>query len=95
MAEVRVSDAGDGVEAEVLPRLFERFATGDSIGGTGLGLFIVRELARASGGDAYYEPSSDEQPSGTFVLSLPLRLTQTSFATSAAARSPARTAPSM
>ncbi len=56
----------------MLPRLFERFATGDSIGGSGLGLFIVRELARASGGDAHYEPSSSEQPSGTFVLSLPL-----------------------
>ncbi|VXB39496.1 PAS domain S-box protein [Aeromicrobium sp. 9AM] len=71
-AQVRVSDAGDGVDAAVLPRLFERFATGDSIGGSGLGLFIVRELARASGGDAHYEPSSAEQPSGTFVLSLPL-----------------------
>jgi len=71
-AEIRVSDAGDGVDAEVLPRLFERFVTGDSISGTGLGLFIVRELARASGGDAHYEPSSDEQPSGTFVLRLPV-----------------------
>ncbi len=70
--EIRVSDAGNGVEPEVLPRLFERFATGDSIEGSGLGLFIVRELARASGGDAYYEPGSDEQPSGTFVLSLPV-----------------------
>jgi signal transduction histidine kinase len=52
--------------------LFERFATVDNIRGTGLGLFIVRELARASGGDAYYEPSTAEQPAGTFVVTAPL-----------------------
>ena len=67
MAQIRVSDAGPGVDPTVLPRLFERFVTGDSFGGTGLGLFIVRELARANGGDATYEPDQ-----GDFVLSLPL-----------------------
>jgi signal transduction histidine kinase len=67
MAQIRVHDSGPGVDPAVLPRLFERFVTGDSFGGTGLGLFIVRELARANGGDATYE--RDE---GDFVLSLPL-----------------------
>ena len=52
-------------------RLFERFATGRNRGGTGLGLFIVRELARAHGGDASYEPGSPDRPSGAFVLSMP------------------------
>jgi PAS domain S-box-containing protein len=65
--QIRVSDSGPGVSATVLPRLFERFATGRQPGGTGLGLFIVRELARAHGGDVRYEPG--EEP--TFVLSLP------------------------
>jgi PAS domain S-box-containing protein len=69
--EIRVSDLGPGVTAEMQPRLFERFATGDSRGGTGLGLFIVRELARAQGGDASYEPSTQERPAGAFVISLP------------------------
>jgi PAS domain S-box-containing protein len=72
MAEIRVSDSGSGVDPDVLPLLFERFATGDSVGGTGLGLFIVREIARASGGDASYQPGSADRPAGAFVLSLPL-----------------------
>jgi signal transduction histidine kinase len=71
MVEIRVSDLGPGVTEEMQPRLFERFATGDSQGGTGLGLFIVRELARAQGGDASYEPGSSEKPAGAFVISLP------------------------
>jgi PAS domain S-box-containing protein len=68
--ELRVSDRGSGVVADMAHRLFERFATG-SKGGTGLGLFIVRELARAQGGDAFYEPPSAQEPAGTFVISLP------------------------
>jgi PAS domain S-box-containing protein len=69
--EIRVSDLGPGVAAEMQPRLFERFATGDSKGGTGLGLFIVRELARAQGGEASYEPRTQDLPAGAFVISLP------------------------
>ena len=66
-----MSDAGDGVVPAMRDRLFERFATGRGRGGTGLGLFIVRELARAQGGDAFYESGSPDRPSGTFVISLP------------------------
>jgi len=69
--EIRVRDHGSGVSPAIRPRLFERFATGRSQGGTGLGLFIVRELARAQGGDAVYELGTPESPSGAFVLSLP------------------------
>jgi len=72
LAHVRVSDSGAGVDTDVLPRLFERFATGDNVRGTGLGLFIVRELARASGGDAFYEPPTPDNPAGTFVLTVPI-----------------------
>lgn len=66
---ITVSDAGQGVPADLVPRLFERFASGRHRGGTGLGLFIVRELARAHGGDAWYAPG----PTGgaCFGLSLP------------------------
>jgi signal transduction histidine kinase len=48
----------------VLPRLFERYGT--SSGGTGLGLYIVRQLALAHDGDAWYD--EDEK---AFVISLP------------------------
>jgi PAS domain S-box-containing protein len=67
---VRVSDHGPGVAEAVLPRLFERFATGEQRRGTGLGLFIVRELARRHGGDAWYEPADGTRPTA-FALRLP------------------------
>jgi PAS domain S-box-containing protein len=74
--EVRfaVIDHGPGVPAEFVPHLFERFAqagrsTTRTIG-TGLGLSIVRGLARAQGGDAWYEPNA---PHGSrFVVCLPM-----------------------
>ncbi|HVU73267.1 MAG TPA: PAS domain S-box protein [Mycobacteriales bacterium] len=70
--EVRVSDSGPGVPDSVAPQLFERFATGQRQSGTGLGLFIVRELARAQRGDAWYEPPEADRPHA-FVLSLPTK----------------------
>jgi PAS domain S-box-containing protein len=74
--DVRVSDAGAGVDDAVRDRLFQRFVTGAARGGTGLGLFIVRELARAHGGDATYEAPSEGHPGGVFVLSLPATRSQ-------------------
>lgn len=68
--EIRVGDAGPGVSAAVRPRLFNRFATGSTSGGTGLGLFIVRELVRAQGGEATYEPGPSGWPAGEFVIRL-------------------------
>jgi signal transduction histidine kinase len=69
--EIRVTDAGSGVSEVMRSRLFDRFATGRTKGGTGLGLFIVRELARAQSGDATYEPPSATDPAGSFVITLP------------------------
>jgi PAS domain S-box-containing protein len=56
--EILVRDEGEGVPEEFVPRLFEKFAQAGptSAGGTGLGLSIVRGLARAQGGDVWYEP---------------------------------------
>ncbi|MFF5078413.1 PAS domain S-box protein [Actinoplanes sp. NPDC000266] len=69
-----VRDGGPGVPAELQPNLFSRFAraecTARTVKGTGLGLYIVRELARANGGDLRYEPA----PGGgsMFVITLPV-----------------------
>jgi PAS domain S-box-containing protein len=71
LVTIRVRDDGAGVSDEIAPRLFDRFATGLRRGGTGLGLFIVRELARAQDGDAFYEQATPEAPAGSFVLTLP------------------------
>ena len=68
--EVAVSDAGPGVPAEMIERLFERFSTGRATGGTGLGLFIVRQLVREHGGEASYRPPTPSTP-GAFVVTLP------------------------
>lgn len=61
---IAVQDAGRGVPGEVAARLFERFAAGPD-GGTGLGLYLVREIARRHGGDATYEDPA------RFVIDLP------------------------
>ncbi|HEX3296864.1 MAG TPA: PAS domain S-box protein [Nocardioides sp.] len=69
---IRVTDAGPGVSSELEPRLFERFAvTGDS-GGTGLGLYLVREIAQRHGGDVTYHPPSGDAPAA-FEIALPRR----------------------
>lgn len=71
--EIRVCDGGDGVAEEIVPRLFGRFVRGQRDGtgapGSGLGLSIVRGLARTNGGDAWYEANF---PRGSrFCLRLP------------------------
>jgi PAS domain S-box-containing protein len=73
-AEVAVVDHGPGVPEELAVDLFERFsparaALNPRAPGTGLGLWIVRELARAQGGDVWYEQRPDV---ARFCFRLPL-----------------------
>ncbi len=68
---LQVADSGPGVADHLRDRLFDRFATGAARGGTGLGLFIARELARAHRGDVTYEAPTAERPAGSFVIRLP------------------------
>jgi signal transduction histidine kinase len=69
-ALVSVSDTGKGIDPEILPRLFQKFAT-KSEGGTGLGLYISKSIIEAHGGRIWAE----NNPSGgaTFTFALPLR----------------------
>jgi PAS domain S-box-containing protein len=69
---IRVTDAGPGVAAELVPHLFERFAVAGPTGATGLGLHLVREIARGHGGDVEYHPPTDEDPAA-FEIRLPAR----------------------
>ena len=72
--EVRVRDHGLGIAETDLPRLFTRFgrivtAENSHIPGTGLGLYLARELARLHGGDITV--LSGEGEGSTFTLTLP------------------------
>ena len=50
--EVHVLDSGPGVDAQVLPHVFERFSHGATSRGSGLGLAVVADIARVHGGSA-------------------------------------------
>ncbi|HVB96890.1 MAG TPA: ATP-binding protein [Chloroflexota bacterium] len=73
-AAVIIADDGQGVSAEDLPRLFERFYKVDrsrATLGTGLGLAIVKHLVQAHGGQVWAtSPGQDE--GATFTALLPL-----------------------
>jgi two-component system phosphate regulon sensor histidine kinase PhoR len=72
---ISVEDTGEGIPAEHLPRIFERFyrvdrARSREVGGTGLGLAIVKHLARAHGGEVSVR--STPNVGTTFTIELPL-----------------------
>jgi signal transduction histidine kinase len=80
-ALVRVADHGVGIADEMREAVFEPFRRLEDEAlsgrpGSGLGLYISRELARAHGGTLSLEKSEPGKGS-TFVLSLPLRVTDT------------------
>ena len=72
--QIIVSDSGEGMSAEHLPRIFERFYRTDTarsreLGGTGLGLAIVKHLARLHHGEVTVESTLGK--GSTFYIVLP------------------------
>ena len=72
LAAVIVADQGKGIPIEDQSRIFEKFERVDPTepGGSGLGLFISRRLARAMGGDITVDSAPGQ--GARFVLTLPL-----------------------
>jgi signal transduction histidine kinase len=73
-AEVQVLDRGIGVPLDCQNRIFEQFyraydSLASGIQGSGLGLTLARQIARAHGGDVVYEPR--DGGGSCFVLRLP------------------------
>jgi signal transduction histidine kinase len=68
---VAVKDTGIGIDSDMFPRLFTKFAT-KSPKGTGLGLYISKSIVEAHGGKIWAENNVDEE-GATFTFSLPAR----------------------
>jgi two-component system phosphate regulon sensor histidine kinase PhoR len=76
-SRIHVTDSGEGIPAQHLDRLFERFyrvdrARSRELGGIGLGLAIVKHLARAHGGEV--SVTSELGKGSTFTIELPHRV---------------------
>jgi signal transduction histidine kinase len=74
---VSVEDTGTGIDSEILPRLFTKFATKSDIGGTGLGLFISKSIIEAHGGKMWAHNNNNsinngERRGARFYFSLAL-----------------------
>ena len=73
--EVAVTDHGEGIEPDDLPRIFDEFvqlSNSQQLGGTGLGLPISKRLATLLGGEL--RVTSERGKGSTFLLRLPDRI---------------------
>jgi signal transduction histidine kinase len=76
MAEIEVTDSGQGIRPSFLPLVFERFRQADSSsarshGGLGLGLSIVRHVVEGHNG-TITASSPGEGQGATFIVRLPI-----------------------
>jgi signal transduction histidine kinase len=71
---VSVKDTGIGIDSEMFPKLFSKFAS-KSYQGTGLGLFICKSIVEAHGGKIWAENNNiitDGEKGATFYFTLPV-----------------------
>ena len=73
IALVSVWDTGTGIDHDIFPRLFEKFAS-KSFKGTGLGLFICKSIVESHGGRIWAENNrgSVGEKGATFYFTLPI-----------------------
>jgi two-component system, OmpR family, sensor histidine kinase VicK len=67
---IHIKDTGTGIDPKIFPRLFSKFAT-KSQKGTGLGLYISKNIVEAHGGKVYAENNTNDK-GATFTITLPL-----------------------
>ena len=68
---IAIKDTGQGIDPQIYPRLFSKFATKSQTGGTGLGLFISKSIVQAHGG-RIWAANNNDGTGATFAFSLPL-----------------------
>jgi CheY-like chemotaxis protein len=88
-ARVVVRDTGEGIDADLLPYIFDRFRQGDSgasrkFGGLGLGLSIARNLVELHGG-TLTAASAGRGDGAEFIVLLPIGAAESDVASSPAA----------
>ncbi|MGZ5551142.1 MAG: ATP-binding protein [Nitrososphaeraceae archaeon] len=72
-ALVTVRDTGEGVDPEILPKMFSKFIT-KSFEGIGLGLYISKNIIEAHGGKIWGGNNSDDGKGAIFRFTLPIQL---------------------
>jgi len=70
---VTVEDNGQGIDEEILPKLFTKFATKSETGGTGLGLYISKSIVEQHGGRIWTEINRGIDKGAVFKFSLPVK----------------------
>jgi signal transduction histidine kinase len=68
---VSIKDNGNGIDYEIIPKLFTKFAS-KSYQGTGLGLYLSKNIIEAHGGKIWGNNNKDSR-GATFSFSIPLR----------------------
>ena len=68
-----VLDSGSGINSEIFPRLFTKFAS-NSYQGTGLGLFISKNIIEEHGGRIWAKNNEDGNKGSTVAFRLPLKI---------------------
>ncbi|HEX8600731.1 MAG TPA: ATP-binding protein [Chloroflexia bacterium] len=71
-AVITVQDEGPGIPADILPRLFTRYAAGAESTGLGLGLYLAHNNSIVAAHDGTPTAESEPGRGATFRMSLPL-----------------------
>jgi signal transduction histidine kinase len=68
---VSIKDTGPGIDSEIFPKLFSKFAS-KSFSGTGLGLYISKSIIEAHGGKIWADNNKDGTKGATFAFAIPI-----------------------
>ena len=72
---ISIKDNGKGIDSEIFPRLFTKFAS-NFFQGTGLGLFIAKNIIEGHGGKIWAQNNNKDEKGATVSFSLPLAIQQ-------------------